>query len=238
MNLLAIDTAASVLSVAFTAKGVIYYSETKTENTGGGVGDTSHSELVMDYINLQMKKSRLEPEDLQGVLCMNGPGSFTGLRIGFSIAKGLVLALGIPFVPVPTFDCIALGAFTAHLPAKPFTGIIMPVISVKKNSFFCALYQNGKCLKTVTDAAPEQIAGILENIEASEKILLTGPGAILLNNLLSKKQLILPRENHGYAKELLEYAQMNKIFSKNNSAYLYEGPVYSQAGLIPRPLGR
>jgi tRNA threonylcarbamoyladenosine biosynthesis protein TsaB len=209
MNLLAIDTAASVLSVAVATKDGVHSADTEA--------GTRHSELAMDCIDAVMKEAGLIPNELDGVLCMGGPGSFTGLRIGFSIAKGLALALNIPFAPVPTLDCIAL----------PYSGrpLVMPVITARKNAFFCARYRGRIRIEPEMDASTDQIAAIINK----EKTLLTRPGAAVLYNALSeecKSAVELINENRGYAKELIEIARIDNLFSKDNSASLYEGPEY------------
>ncbi len=145
MNLLAIDTATDTLSVAIGTAGTNgAASSTWLFEADAGL---RHSELAMDSIDQLMRKAALQPSDLSGVVCMGGPGSFTGLRIGFSIAKGLALALGIPFAPIPTLDCMA----------RPFSALpelIVPVIDAKQKAFFCAIYHGGKCLCPGMDAAP------------------------------------------------------------------------------------
>jgi tRNA threonylcarbamoyladenosine biosynthesis protein TsaB len=73
MNLLAIDTATSVFSLALGTDRGVWHFETNSE--------MRHSELLTDTMDMLIKKSGLGPADLEGVLCMRGPGSFTGLRI-------------------------------------------------------------------------------------------------------------------------------------------------------------
>lgn len=98
MNILAIDSATSILSVAVNNGENVFYKE---DNTGA-----RQSESAMLLIDEIMREADLKPSDLNGVVCMGGPGSFTGLRIGYSIAKGLALSLNIPFVAVPTLEKI------------------------------------------------------------------------------------------------------------------------------------
>jgi tRNA threonylcarbamoyladenosine biosynthesis protein TsaB len=111
----------------------------------------------MDIIDTLMKKAALQPCDLSGVVCTGGPGSFTGLRIGFTLAKGLALSLGIPFAAIPTLDCMV----------RPFSywpGVAVPVIDAKKSAFFCALYQGGKRLCPDMDASPEEIGEMIAGV--------------------------------------------------------------------------
>jgi tRNA threonylcarbamoyladenosine biosynthesis protein TsaB len=213
MNLLAIDTACSTLSIAITKGEDILYTETEA-----GV---RHSELVMDCIDSQMKKASLKPSDLDGILCMGGPGSFTGLRIGYSIAKGLALSLSIPFMAVPTLDCIA---FPHHN-----CSMVLPVIQARKNSWFFTIFKNVSRLKQDADATADQIVSELKNFIDIEKIILTGPGATLLYDSLPEdiiKSLVLDNNTRGYAKELIFIAKKDNLLENFNSELLYSGPEY------------
>jgi tRNA threonylcarbamoyladenosine biosynthesis protein TsaB len=216
MNLLAIDAASPILSVAVAAGDDVRYMDTEA--------GMKHSELVLDCIDTQMRGAGLAPNDLDGVLCMGGPGSFTGLRIGFSIAKGLALSLGIPFAPIPSLDCVAL----PHCAASVLTA---PVILARKNAFFFALYRGTERIIPYTDASPEEIADVINSRrEKGEQIILTGPGAGGLYDALPQdpqgpqggRNLIdLFCENRGYAKELIALAKKNNIFRNDNTACLF-----------------
>jgi len=225
MKLLAVDTSASVLSAAVCRDDKIY-----SEKAEAG---TRHCELVMDLIDSLMNKASLEPQDLQGVLCAAGPGSFTGLRIGYSIAKSLALALSIPFAPVPTLDCIAGAAINRE------TGkIIMPVIQARKDSFFYAFFNDEKRLtedkEAFADGIEEEIRKIsccIENNSADE-IILTGPSSDLLYNSLSVKNpsriaiRLIDSCNMVYANEIIAIAIKRKLLDNDNTAFLFSGPDY------------
>jgi tRNA threonylcarbamoyladenosine biosynthesis protein TsaB len=172
MNLLAIDTATEQFSVALAMGDDAAVPAVLLFEADAGL---RHSELVMDIVDMLMDKAALKPQDLSGVVCMGGPGSFTGLRIGFAIAKGLSLSLGIPFAAIPTLDCIAW-------PFSAWPGTVVPALDAKKGAFFCALYQGGKRLCPDMDAAPEEIASAISAAltNAPGQILLTGPAAPLL----------------------------------------------------------
>ena len=213
MNLIAIDSSHSILSVAVSRDETIHFEETDA--------GAKHSELVMELIDRQMKKARLSPGDLDGVLCMGGPGSFTGLRIGYSIAKGLALCLSIPFASVPTLDCMAF-------PCRD-RALILAAVEARKNTFFYAFYRGDK---------PEPEA-VLEDAQASrialdigrykEKVTLTGTGAASLYDSFSaetKKSVELRVQNRSYSKEIIAIAKIRKIMDNDNTAFLFSGPEY------------
>jgi tRNA threonylcarbamoyladenosine biosynthesis protein TsaB len=170
MNLLAIDTATEQFSVALAADSNTAAPAAWLFEADAGL---RHSEMVMDIIDMLLDKAALKPQDLSGVVCMGGPGSFTGLRIGFAIAKGLALSLGIPFAAIPTLDCLAW-------PFSAWPGIVVPAIDAKKGAFFCALYRGGKRLCPDMDAPPDEIARAISAAPSPGPILLTGPAAPML----------------------------------------------------------
>ena len=67
-----------------------------------------HSEKLMEMISTLFNNADVQLKDLSHIAVSIGPGSFTGLRIGLSVAKGLAYGADIPLVPVPNFDALAL----------------------------------------------------------------------------------------------------------------------------------
>lgn len=94
----------------------------------------THSRSLHVGIDRLMKDTALEWADIDSIAVSSGPGSFTGLRIGMSTAKGLAMAAKKPLLGVPTLDGLAnqLG-FTSHL--------ICPVLDARKKQVFAAFYR-------------------------------------------------------------------------------------------------
>ena len=228
MNLLAVDTATQKFSVALASgEHTGYAGHTFVFEADAGM---RHSELIMDSIDMLLKKAALKPEDLSGVVCMGGPGSFTGLRIGFSLAKGLALALDIPFAAVPTLDCLSY-------PFSAWPGIVVPALDAKKDAFFCALYRGGKRLCPDMDAGPSEIARVIADTQETQPILLTGPGAAMLHEKLTAhgdtaKFDIKPGKGlrWGNAETLLTIARETRIIEQGTAGYS-GGPEYRRGAL-------
>jgi tRNA threonylcarbamoyladenosine biosynthesis protein TsaB len=210
MNLLAVDSSFSILSIAVAHDKEVFCAQAEA--------GTRHSEIVMGLLDDVMKEASLKPEDLECVLCTGGPGSFTGLRIGYAIAKGLALSLSIPFAPVPTLDCFAF-----PLNDKK-DKLILAVIESKKNSWYYAFFKDAKRLTPDKDGDADIIAA-----EIKESVILTGPGAASLFNSLpaeQQKNIVLDEKKQVYARELIAIAKQNNLFDKDCSQYLYSGPEY------------
>ncbi len=98
--IVAIETATAVCSAALVhQKDIIGVRSVKEKNI--------HSERLLSLIDEMMNGSHVSRMQLDAIAVSIGPGSFTGLRIGLSTAKGLAMALGLPIIPVPTLDGIA-----------------------------------------------------------------------------------------------------------------------------------
>ena len=220
MNILAMDTADQIFSVALETGENRWYLEIDA--------GSRHSELLMEGVNWLHDKAQIKPSELNLIACMKGPGSFTGLRIGFSAAKGIAVALGIPLITVSTLDCLAY-------PHSLFPGIAVPAIDAKKDCFFTAFYREGKRLCDYMDSSTETIVKELEKtcLSPSEPIILTGCGAELLySRITALSPAILEHENSiridpvsrsGRARELLDIVKKTKLSGHNE---IDNGPVY------------
>jgi tRNA threonylcarbamoyladenosine biosynthesis protein TsaB len=109
-TVLAIDTATELASVA------LYDEEMGPRAESTWCTSMNHTVELMPTIVLMLERQGLKAEQLDGLAVALGPGSFTGLRIGLSVAKGLSLSLGIPIVGIPTLDILAYAHYRQELP--------------------------------------------------------------------------------------------------------------------------
>jgi len=216
MNILALDTADKILSAALETEDGLWYSEVDASSR--------HSELLMECIDWLFKSAGLSPLELNMVSCLKGPGSFTGLRIAYSAAKGLAMGAGIPLVSIPTLDCLAL-------PFSTWPALVLPVIDAKKSCFFAAFFREGKRISDVFDISPESLSKLAETIRicSDENIILTGSGADLLFSRFKTLNFIdniyiSPNYRQGMAKELLILAKNRSII--DNMTDIDTGPEY------------
>lgn len=136
MYILAFDTATKTGSVAITYEDQLIINYTVKSAV-------SHSKRLLSIIDLVLRQASLTLEDLGGFGVSIGPGSFTGLRIGLSAAKGLAYATGKPLVGVSTLEAMAFG-----LPFVPY--LICPVLDARKGEVYVGFFKNrGQTLLTV-----------------------------------------------------------------------------------------
>ncbi|WP_200975753.1 tRNA (adenosine(37)-N6)-threonylcarbamoyltransferase complex dimerization subunit type 1 TsaB [Echinicola sp. 20G] len=127
--ILSIDTAVSVCSVSLHRKGqLLGLLELHQENI--------HAQRLMPAIKTLLDQAGLESKQLDAVAVSEGPGSYTGLRIGVSTAKGFAFAHDIPLVSVGTLDALAMQV-------KPFLegGVfIIPMIDARRMEVYCKVF--------------------------------------------------------------------------------------------------
>jgi tRNA threonylcarbamoyladenosine biosynthesis protein TsaB len=239
MNIIAFDTASDIFAVGLSV-GLGLEAEKKQSYYLEINGNKRHSELIMDGADTLLHMAHIEKADINAVACMEGPGSFTGLRIGFAAAKGLALALGIPFIPVPTLDCLA-----ASLSFWP--GIVLPLLDAKKNAFFTAMYHKGERLGDYLDIDADQLIFRVKEAQTALKDpaentgeypapLLTGPAADMAFPTFSAAfpgTALDPARFRSHTAELLNIAVKQYILFmgakasyEGNRALLDCGPMY------------
>lgn len=128
--LLALDTATRQASVA------LYDERGVRAETSWFSADNQSAEL-MPRLTEMLAQQGVEPGSLRGVAVAIGPGSFTGLRIGLSVAKGLAVGRGIPILGIPTLDPLA----------QALTGLRMPlraVLDIGRGRYVIADYRVGR----------------------------------------------------------------------------------------------
>lgn len=127
MKILAVETSTKKLGIAIADQGTIL-GEHK------GKGELRHCQDLVPNINKLLKDLSLKLTDLDGFAISIGPGSFTGLRVGVSILKGLNIATDIPIISVPTLDVIAHNAKDSTIP-------ICVIIDARKNNLYTCCYR-------------------------------------------------------------------------------------------------
>jgi tRNA threonylcarbamoyladenosine biosynthesis protein TsaB len=129
-SILCIETSSQVCSVALATQGHIFYKESPKPQ--------AHAEALAGLVKDCLAEAGMQFKDLQAIAISEGPGSYTGLRIGTSLAKGLCFALGIPIIPVSTLKIIAYTALQQG--AK---GHIWPMIDARRMEVYHAVFNQG-----------------------------------------------------------------------------------------------
>ncbi len=165
MKILAFDGCAKVASVA-----VLENERTIAEySIDNGL---TQSELLLPMAEAMLKNLGLCFDDIELYAASAGPGSFTGVRIGISLIKGLAFARGVPCVTPSTLDSLA-----ENLRGLP--GIIVPVMDARRSQVYSATYlSSAEDLKALTPDRAIAIKDLAEELSSCEydKIYLVGDG--------------------------------------------------------------
>ncbi len=140
--ILAIETSGDVCSV-------IVIANEKTKSKIKTQLKQIHAEKLIFMIKQAFENINADINSINAIAVSIGPGSFTGLRIGLSVAKGLCYALNKPLITVPTLDSLALKAASFCSIFQPYIGdelYICPILDAKQNDFYYSFYKftNGK----------------------------------------------------------------------------------------------
>lgn len=153
MKVLAIDTSNLVMGIAVTSGNVV-------------VGEIitnlkkNHSVRVMPAIESLLADCDMKPSDLDKIVVAKGPGSYTGVRIGVTIAKTLAWALNIPLVGVSSLEVLASNG-------RFFDGVISPLFDARRGQVYTGLYTFEN--KKITILEKDQIILVEEWIETIKK---------------------------------------------------------------------
>lgn len=133
MTIIALDSSTDVCSAALLRDGELVAERINL------VG-SNHVALLPTYVQqLQAEASRLRMA-IDNIVLSEGPGSYTGLRIGASLAKGLCYGAEVPLTAVPTLAVIAQGAMSKEPGTKKSGALICPMIDARRMEVYCALY--------------------------------------------------------------------------------------------------
>ncbi len=174
-TILAIDTSATPVSCALLRDQRVlatYYTHT---------GQT-HSQTLMPMVDSVLAIAGLSVKDLDAVAVSAGPGSFTGVRIGVSAAKGISFTDNIPCISVSTLEAMA-----ESLQGLPFDGVICCVMDARCQQVYTASFclSADGCVERITQDEAISIEELKDDLKKYQKsVILVGDGAELCYNML------------------------------------------------------
>ena len=177
MNLLALETATDVCSVALWRRESVVCELTLNR-------PRAHAENIVPLISDALAYGGIEPADVEVVAVSAGPGSYTGLRIGASTAKGFAAAVDASLVAVPSLTALAESVRGAAAEGD----VIVAAFDARRDEVFAAAFRSGRS-SSLTSLLPTSAVRTAEAAEwlgpPSARILLVGDGAEKMRSALT-----------------------------------------------------
>jgi len=214
--ILNIETATKNCSVAIAKDGITLLCKEMAEE------GYSHAEKLHVFIEEVLKECGLAFNDLSAVAVSQGPGSYTGLRIGVSAAKGLSFALDIPLIAIDTLAALASQV-------KNVDGFIIPMIDARRMEVYSAIFNSNL----------EKVREVKAEILTSESFSDINEKLYFIGDCAMKAKTVLTQENHIFLDEII-YPSANEMsalsfdkFQKNDTVDVaYFEPYYLKDFMI------
>jgi tRNA threonylcarbamoyladenosine biosynthesis protein TsaB len=212
--IICLETSTNLCSVAlFNSAGVISLRESNESK--------SHASMLTVFIDEIFKETGIMAKDLEAIAVSKGPGSYTGLRIGVSVAKGIAYAASIPLIGIETtlsmFWGISGNLNESH--GADMNTLFCPMLDARRMEIYYAIYNSSG--NTVKDISAEIITqDSFSNIPESQKIIFFGDGS-------AKCKEVIKRTNTYFAEDFrISASHMFKPVFKAIKDHHYENVAY------------
>jgi tRNA threonylcarbamoyladenosine biosynthesis protein TsaB len=181
--ILCIETATSVCSVALTEGERIVSSREINEGF-------SHAEKLTVFISEVLEEAGVQVKVLDAIAVSSGPGSYTGLRIGISVVKGLCLSSDKPLISISTLEAMAYGA-NEKIKKDSNDYLLCPLIDARRMEVYCALYDSAmNCLHPSSAVVVDE--AFLSGMTGDKPVYYFGDGAEKCKPVLGSNFVYLP----------------------------------------------
>ena len=210
--LLSIETSTKNCSVAlFNNNKLISFKEKFSERY-------SHAENTISFIKETLSIAEIDFSDLDAIVLSKGPGSYTGIRIGTSIAKGLSYSLNIPLISVSTLKAMAYAV------AKRYNyNLFCPMIDARRMEVFSALYDKEN--NNIREVQADVVSATTYDDFLKEKVVFFGDGALKCKEIINNSNAVFIDDILPSAKDMGEIAN-NKYLLQDFEDVAYFEPFY------------
>ena len=222
--ILQIDTATEICSVSLSLDGVLV-------DCIDAIEPNLHASKLTVFIEDLLQRNSLLFSDLSAISVSKGPGSYTGLRIGVSTAKGLCYALDIPLLAVNTLESMLQGYMSDN--SLLVDTIYVPMLDARRMEVYMAVYDDQSTCLQPTDAVI-----IDENSFVSyqgKKIIVFGSGASKLASLFVDHEHFHIDAMYRHSSRYLSQISFNKFEKKDFEDLIYFEPYYLKEFVATTP---
>lgn len=217
MTILAADVSSSVLNVGIVAGATVH------ELYEHGV--TDHSMRLLPAIESVLSNAALSLDAVSLIAIGAGPGSFTSLRVGFSMLKAMAYAKNIPIVSVPSLAMLAKNISDAGVSSSTRAALI----DARKNSVYATVYRGAEAVIENKDIIAESL---IELLKADAAITAVGDGALRYRTLFAEKlpQMTIPDDESMHRMRIANMASYarDRIAAGTDENALNILPIYAR----------
>lgn len=216
--ILCLETSTAVCSVALVHNGSVIASKESLDGQ-------NHAEKITIFIDEVMKAAGVAYKDLDAIATSMGPGSYTGLRIGVSTAKGLCYAMEKPLIAIDTLAAMAEGFCNSELRVLNPDSILCPMIDARRMEVYSAFF-NEKLEKISDTEALIIDENSFMSLKQNNHIYLFGDGADKLSSLFENDDKITVVEKFRCSATYMAKLADNAFNNKNFVDVAYFEPFY------------
>ncbi len=202
-NIIHIETSTEVCSVALSSDGVVKFQRQDFEGP-------SHAALLGGFVEEAVKYARENDIALHAIAVSSGPGSYTGLRIGVSEAKGLCFGMNLPLIAVSTLELLCCTAmFRVDVEDD---ALICPMIDARRMEVYAAVYD--ECLQPVMPVGAYIVdENTFAEVLSQRKVIFCGNGAAKCREVINHPNAIFVDGVYPLATGMLALAE--RAFARN-----------------------
>lgn len=216
MKLLAIDSSGLAATVALLDEDILVGEYTIHNKK-------THSQTLLPMIDAMLGMAEISIDEVEGIAVAEGPGSFTGLRIGASTAKGLAQGIHVPIVAVPTLEGLAYNLTGAD-------ALICPIMDARRNQAYYGIYDvRGAAPEALVPQAAAPVKEVAEQVNSiGRPVIFIGDGVPVFKEYLDSAVKV---EFH-YGADSVRYQRASSVASLGR-IYFEQGRAVPAAEFAP-----
>ncbi len=223
--ILHIETSTNICSVALSEDGTCLFEK---ENSGA----PSHAALLAPYVEEALSFADSHAIPLDAVAVSQGPGSYTGLRIGVSTAKGVCYGRNVPLIAIPTLELLSVPVLLYH-DELPEDALLCPMLDARRMEVYTALYNRALKVEKPTTAEIIDENSFAEWLDRVP-VCFFGDGAAKCKEVINHPNAIFIDDVKPLAKNMLPLAE-RAVAQGNYVDTAYFEPFYLKEFITSKP---
>lgn len=224
--ILNIESTTTMCSIALGENGELRAFEEYNEGF-------SHAEKLAPFIHEVLAKQDLSPVELDAIAVSKGPGSYTGLRIGVSIAKGLSYALNKPLIAIPTLKHMCFNQFVMAEQKRLGEVLLCPMLDARRMEVYCAIYDSEINQVQEIQAKVLDPSSFIEVLQ-DHRVIFFGTGVDKFQEICSSSNTYFVKDVWPSAVNMLPIAEKKFLDGKFEDVAYFE-PFYLKDFIATKP---